>query len=564
MIQFNEDKQTETLDKLHSHEEERFVKRLAAQSGLEFIDLGLVSIQGDALRLVPKETSQEAELIPFAILNDTLSVAMRKPDSEATRNVLADLKEKGYTVQPFLTTTDSLKKGWQTYDDLSASFKTRRGTVDISNENIDTIRENVKTIQDVAKLVTDTLKKDTMSKTSELTENILGGALAVGASDIHIEPEEEAVRLRYRLDGVLQKIADIDYATYKSLMSRLKLVSGMKLNIASEAQDGRFSIDAGDTEIQIRSSVIPSPGGDSIVMRILDPSSIQVELKDLGIPDDLLVIFRREISKPNGMLLNTGPTGSGKTTTLYSFLREVNSPDVKILTIENPVEYHLEGVVQTQVDHDAGYDFLAGLRSAMRQDPDIIMVGEIRDEETANTAINAALTGHLVFSTLHTNDAAGTFPRLIDLGVDAKVITSAVTLSMAQRLVRKLCENCKKEAPIEGKDRETVDALLTSLGEKNEKYLTDLQTEKMWVPEGCDECNGLGYKGRLGIYEAILGDKAIEMVLRENPSIREIWEAAKPQGIPKLAEDGVVKALQGITSLEELRRVVDIDSHDAG
>ncbi|MEX0672589.1 MAG: GspE/PulE family protein [Candidatus Paceibacterota bacterium] len=562
IIQFDDENQEGTLSKLRTDEEDDFVQQLAAKTGMEFVDLTMKNIEGDAMQLVPKEVSQKAKLVPFAIVNNKVSIAMRQPNSEETQKVLSDLKEKGYVVNPFLTTTIGLEKGWRTYDDLSASFKTRRGTVDISNENIDAIREKVKTIQDVGELVSTTLEKDSMTKTSELTEHVLGGALAVGASDIHIEPEEEAVRLRYRLDGVLQKIADIDYPTYKSLMARFKLVSGMKLNVTSEAQDGRFSIDAGNAKIQIRSSVIPSPGGDSIVMRILDPSSIQVELKDLGIPPDLLTIFKREIQKPNGMLLNTGPTGSGKTTTLYSFLREVNSLDVKILTIENPVEYHLEGVVQTQVNHEAGYDFLAGLRSAMRQDPDIIMVGEIRDEETANTAINAALTGHLVFSTLHTNDAAGTFPRLIDLGVDAKVITSAVTLSMAQRLVRKLCEDCKKEAVIEGKDKETVDRLLASLREKNEKYLVDLQTEKMWVAGGCDKCNDLGYKGRLGIYEAILGDKAIEMALRDNPSIREIWEAAKPQGIPRLAEDGVIKALKGITSLEELRRVVDIDSEE--
>ena len=270
----------------------------------------------------------------------------------------------------------------------------------------------------------------------------------------------------------------------------------------------------------------------------------------------LLAVVEKEISKPNGMLLTTGPTGSGKTTTLYAFLRKIHTPGVKIITIEDPIEYHLPGIVQTQVEVAKHYTFASGLRSALRQDPDVMMVGEIRDEETAEIAINASLTGHLVFSTLHTNNAAGTFPRLIDLGINPKTMTSAISLAMAQRLVRKLCTVCKKEASIEGVLRERLEKLLATLP------ATAVPSQKtvMWTPVGCEKCNNTGYKGRTGIYEAIKADSAIEKTVQENPSEREIEEAARPQGIPTMAQDGLLKMLNGETSLEELERVVNLES----
>jgi type II secretory ATPase GspE/PulE/Tfp pilus assembly ATPase PilB-like protein len=255
------------------------------------------------------------------------------------------------------------------------------------------------------------------------------------------------------------------------------------------------------------------------------------------------------------MILTTGPTGSGKTTTLYAFLKKVRDPGIKIITIENPIEYHLPGIVQTQTDEKKEYTFLEGLRAVVRQDPDIIMIGEIRDNESASIAINSALTGHMVFSTLHTNDAAGTFPRLIDLGINPKVLTSAVSIAMAQRLVRKLCQTCRKEVVLQGKDKETVDRIVSTI------HTVDKipQTEKNFVAVGCPACNNTGYKGRLGVFEAILSDAAIEEVVNMNPSEREIKKAAEPQGILNMLQDGIIKVLQGTTSMEELRRVVDLD-----
>ena len=363
------------------------------------------------------------------------------------------------------------------------------------------------------------------------------------------------MRLRYRLDGVLTDVLSFDIETYGFLLSRIKLLSGLKLNIHNAAQDGRFSVSIEESDTEIRTSVLPGAYGESMVMRILDPSSIAVPLEELGIPENLQKILEHEISKPNGMILITGPTGSGKTTTLYAFLRKIHNPEVKIITIENPIEYHLPGIVQTQTEGEK-YTFASGLRSALRQDPDVIMVGEIRDKEVASTAVNAALTGHLVFSTLHTNNAAGTFPRLIDLDINPKIIGSAINIAMAQRLVRKLKDDYKKEVTLEGKDKETIDRILNSI---HDKSLIPKNTSTIFE---ATEDTPSAYRGRIGLFEAILVDEEIEKLVTENPSEREITRAAKKQGILTMAQDGVIKALQGVTSLSELRRVIDLEENN--
>ena len=295
---------------------------------------------------------------------------------------------------------------------------------------------------------------------------------------------------------------------------------------------------------------------ESVVLRILNPDTAQVNLEGHGIHPKLLAIFETQIKKPNGMILVTGPTGSGKTTTLYAFLKKIYSPEIKIITIENPVEYHLAGVVQTQTDTEKGYSFASGLRSALRQDPDVIMVGEIRDGETAEVAVNAALTGHLVLSTLHTNNAAGAFPRLIDLGVNPKVLSSALSISIGQRLVRVLCPDCKKEVTPSESDQKIIASVVDSITDRS--YLDGIQTALIWEAKGCQTCNASGYIGRIGIYEAILPTKEVEDVVLQNPSEREIEKAAGGQHILTMKQDGLIKVLTGVTSLSELARVIDL------
>jgi type II secretory ATPase GspE/PulE/Tfp pilus assembly ATPase PilB-like protein len=305
-------------------------------------------------------------------------------------------------------------------------------------------------------------------------------------------------------------------------------------------------------DIEVRTSILPGAYNESIVMRVLNPKSIGVPMENLGIPSKLLSIIEKEIEKPNGMLLTTGPTGSGKTTTLYAFLKKVHNPTVKIITIEDPIEYHLAGIVQTQVN-DKGYTFLDGLRSALRQDPDIIMIGEVRDSETAAISINSSLTGHLVFSTLHTNSAAGAFPRLIDLGINPKIMSSAINIVLAQRLVRKLCSFCKKEIPIEGDTKRKIDEVLQTIFDKNE---IPSMPANIFEENGCEKCNNTGYKGRIGIYEGMRVTPDIDKVIENNPSEEEIEKVAASQGILTMKQDGIIKILKGITSIDELERVI--------
>jgi len=554
-LKFDDEKEEEELHDIREAEEEDVIKRLSDRYGLPYINLMPISIENDALRLVPEKEARAAKIAPFGVTGKKLSLALFSPNMPETQTMLAALKEQGFILTLYMASTKSLEKAWYHYKEISSGLASKKGTVDIEPEELAAARDRIHSLPDAAALIKETIEKKA-GRASEVFEIILAGAFGAGASDIHLEPEEAYIRLRYRLDGVLQEVMTFAPEVYRLILSRVKLLSGLKLNVRDMAQDGRFSVEFAETQIEIRTSILPGSYGESIVLRILDPKSISVPLEDLGIHPTLLEVLMREISKPNGMLLTTGPTGSGKTTTLYAFLRKIHTPDIKIITIEDPIEYHLAGIVQTQVETEKHYTFAAGLRASLRQDPDIIMVGEIRDEETAEIAINASLTGHLVFSTLHTNNAAGTYPRLIDLGVNPKVISSAISVSMAQRLIRKLCQFCKQEKPIEGVEKERIDRITESIVNK---ALIPAE-RKMWIPKGCEKCNKTGFKGRSGVYEAIIADHAIEDAINKNPSEREIIAAAKPQGILNMRQDGIIKVLTGVTSMDELQRVIDLDA----
>jgi type IV pilus assembly protein PilB len=558
MVHFDEARSDERLKNLRRREEEELAETLAAHHGVPYLDLTTHPINIDALRLIKEAEARDAEVAVFNAVDKEVDVAVLSPKNEKAIAVVEGLKQKGFIPRVVMVSHQSLNKVWNRYKDLSYSFETKSGALDISNEQILEIVHSVQSLEDIKRMIAEVIGMKKAYRISRILEIILAGASALKASDIHLEPEAGDVRLRYRLDGVLTDVLHLDKDTYELMVSRVKLISELKLNIKEKAQDGRFSIKLGESEIEVRTSLLPGPYGESIVLRVLNPDSIAVELDKLGIHEKLLEILKKEVKKPNGMILTTGPTGSGKTTTLYAFLKKIYSPEIKVITIENPIEYHLTGIVQTQTEPDKGYTFAEGLRSALRQDPDVIMVGEIRDSETAEVAVNAALTGHLVLSTLHTNNAAGAFPRLLDLGINSKVMSSAINISIAQRLVRTLCEKCKKEVVLEGKAKETVERVLGEIADP--AYLTNVQKEKIWAPVGCPECNGLGYKGRIGVYEAVMMDAAIEKVVIENPSERDIRSAAKPQKLLTLAQDGVLKALQGITTLDELDRVVNLSA----
>lgn len=554
MVKFDEEKQKKRLQELHIEEAESVAKILSEKYGVPYIDLTTVPINTDALRLVPEEEARAAKVAVFKIVGKQTHIAAHSPESERTISILNSLKGRGLIPLLYIVSDRSLERAWERYKEISYAKESEEGVFNISNELITNYVEKLKTIASVKLLIEDALKDKKKYQTTGLIETFVSGALGTEASDIHIEPEENNVRLRFRLDGVLQDVVFFEHVVYRLVNSRIKLISGLKLNVKEEAQDGRFSIKLKDIEIGVRTSVIPGAYGETIVMRLLNPDTIKIPFESLGIEEELLKVFEHEIEKPNGMILNTGPTGSGKTTTLYSFLRKVQTPGINIITIEDPIEYHLSGITQTQTNDDKGYTFLTGLRSSLRQDPDVIMVGEIRDKETAETAIHASLTGHLVLSTLHTNSAAGAIPRLIDLGVNPKIIGSALNLCIAQRLVRLLCSVCKKKDKPTGEEIKIIDSILKTI--QREKITGPYE---IWRPVGCDTCNGIGYKGRIGVFEAVLMDKEIEKLTTENPSEREIKQSASArQGLLDMRQDGILKVLRGVTTLEELGRVVDL------
>lgn len=499
----------------------------------------------------------------FKKIGKELHVAVLSTEHPDTQAELEHLG-KDYRVITYLASHQSLEKAWSRYEDVRLTEQATGGMVDISPSSLADIAEQIQGHDDIRELLREATSRK-QGKTTRVIEIILGSAIALKASDVHFEPEESSVRLRLRQDGVLGDVATINRDLYQRVVSRLKIVSDLKITNVRQAQDGRFSIAYQDSEIEVRVSTVPSAYGESIVMRILDPRGLTVSFDGLGIEPKLLEILKNEIKKPNGLILTTGPTGSGKTTTLYSFLKYIYQPEIKVITIEDPIEYHLEGISQTQVDHKKGYDFLAGLRAALRQDPDTIMVGEIRDNETATIAINASLTGHMVFSTLHTNNAAGTIPRLLDLGISPDVLASGLTVSIAQRLVRKLCSDCKQSASPSDTDRRLVMRVLSGAKAYNKdlSQLADVPLDKMTVftATGCGKCGGTGYKGRIGVFEAILMDEKLQDILETSPSERDVWRASQGQGLLTMAEDGVIKLLTGITSMEELKKVVDIEGY---
>jgi len=549
---FDNEAQDAKLAALREKEEEDLAQVLSSRYGLTYTDLGVVPIGVEALRLVPEEKAKEAQAIAFAKVAKQVSVAMHNPGNPAVDPLLADLESRGFILTKFLVSTKSINKGIARYADLAYAHSSETGTFDISGDELTKLSQELTTLAALRARLTTTLAEKKGAQVSKIFEQVLAAAFVMKASDIHIEPEEEDVRLRLRIDGILTDTFSFDNNVHRYLNSRIKLLSGLKLNVDNRAQDGRFTVVLNGAEIEIRTSVIPGNYGESVVLRLLDPRTIQKALGEIGINDKLLSKLKNEIRRPTGMLLNTGPTGSGKTTSLYTFMREIHSPEIKIVTIEDPVEYHVQGIVQTQVGKD--YTFASGLRSVLRQDPDVIMVGEIRDAEVAETAMQAALTGHFVFSTLHTNNAAGTFPRLVDLGIDPKVFASAVTVAMAQRLVRTLDEATKKARPITPEEKVVVETVLSTL------------TDRSLIPASMDTVydavsdgeGSTGYKGRMGIHEAIFMDEQLGEFLRDNPSENDISKHVLRQGYPTLAQDGILKILQGKTTFEELRRVVDL------
>jgi type IV pilus assembly protein PilB len=425
------------------------------------------------------------------------------------------------------------------------------GEVKFKNERIIQIKNAIKNIIDLGKEIEANLTKEI----TQILEICLAGSIVLDASDIHIEKEEKKAKMRIRTDGMLRDVFYFESPVYHGLLSRIKLLSKIKLNIIDRAQDGRFTVLFGQMPIEIRVSILPSEYGESIVMRTLNPESL-IEIESLGVREDIFQVLEKEIQQPNGMIIVTGPTGCGKTTTLYAILKRIQSPEIKIITLEDPIEYHLKGINQTQVNAKKGYDFANGLRAIIRQDPDVILIGEIRDLETASVALQAAMTGHLVLTTLHANDAAGTIARLQALGEKTTNIAPAINLAIAQRLVRKVCKKCAVFSKISEQEIQFFKKELKRISKKTEVPKINAALK---IPHakagGCENCNFSGYEGRIGLYEFFLNDSEIENFILKSVSISGLREMARKKGMVSIREDGLIRVIQGETTVEEINRV---------
>lgn len=538
------------LRQLRFKDKEREVESKAASIGLPYFNLQGFPINPDSVGVIAEDDSRSLGIVCFWYSMGDLRVGVINPESpqviEALQKMAVELHEEP---KVYLISFESLRIAQETYKRVPRRGKMTNG-VEIGSAELAELSDQIKNLKDIEA----GFKNAT---TTSAVVVMIAGALKTKASDIHVEAGAIDVQLRYRIDGVLYPVANIARPTYSKMVSRLKLLSGLKINISDAPQDGRFTIkqEQGDN-VDVRVSTLPTAHGESVVMRLLQWGRHGLTFDQLGFEGQARRDLEEQIKKSHGMILSTGPTGAGKTTTLYSILQILNEPGVKIITIEDPIEYRLPGINQSQVEPKRNYTFASGLRSIVRQDPDVVMVGEIRDFETADIAVNAAQTGHLVLSTLHTNSAAGTVPRLINMGVQPFLIPSSINAILGQRLVRRLCQSCKQIDKPEASVIEKIKSTLSVLPVSDQSRLP---TEWIFYKAvGCAECQDLGYRGQIGIYEVLIMNKAIEdAIINSHPTERSLSELATTEGMVTMLQDGLLKVLSGVTSLEEIWRVTE-------
>jgi len=510
--------------------EEAVAAALSAQARVKYVDLGQYTPQSEATKLIPENFARQHFLVPLSYVGKVLVVAMANPldiitIDELRRMSKGPVEVVGATQSEVLEALDraygvGVGAGWSEVVDQSLRHvMARRGAGAVAE--------------------TDVAQEPPIIR---LVDSLITRAIQDGATDVHVEPEERLIRNRFRVDGILRQGPDIPKELQGAVTARIKVMSSLDIAENRLPQDGRIDFQFGGRQIDIRVSTFPTIRGENLVLRILDRGKLVLGLEQLGYSPDHLTLFKRVLQSPNGIILVSGPTGSGKTTTLYSALSYLNSEERNIITIEDPVEYEIPGIRQSQINVKAGLTFATGLRHILRQDPDVIMVGEMRDEETVDVAVRSALTGHLVFSTLHTNDAAGAIPRLTDMGAAPFLLASALVMIVGQRLVRSICVGCKEEA-------EADPVLLRRLGlEAKDDQL------KFYRGKGCDKCGMTGYRGRIGIFELLRVTPEMTPLILERADSGSLQRAARAQGMRTMLEDGIRKALRGTTTLEEVAR----------
>ncbi len=531
-----------TLNEVNRKMQEDESKAKATSLGMPYVDLHNFPIDFNVLALIDEAEAQQLQAVVFFKEQSDLRLGAVNPNLPALQHKVAEFSQHN-KVTVYVISPKSFEETFRLYKKIIKPKLTQDKTLTLKTNT--SYRSHLESLKDSR------LQLNTTA--SEFMEIIFGVALEFNASDIHLEPEEHLIKLRFRVDGVLQDVLHLPKELEKSIVARIKILSGLKLNITNQAQDGRLTFYLGKQAMDVRVSVLPSNFGEELVMRILGTNHQTLKISSLGLSSVNEALLRKILARPNGMIITTGPTGSGKTTTLYSCLNELNNPGVKIITLEDPVEYRLEGIVQTPIDHTHDFDFAKALRAVLRQDPDIVMVGEIRDQETAETAMQSALTGHLVLTTLHTNDASGAIPRLINMGVKPFVLAPALSLVIAQRLVRRICPNCKVKAVLAPHVLEKVMYILKAIPSKTAGLVPKEIT--FFHSSGCEACGGLGYKGRVGIYEFLENTEAIQALIFKQGSMSEFKQVALKQGMLTMAQDGLLKALAGLTDVEEVFRV---------
>lgn len=527
--------------------EEDIIRAKAKFLRVDFVDLDNTAFSPEALSFVPKSVAEKYALVPFYFdkKNNILSVAMSNPLDLETIEFIE--KKSGLKVKAVM----ALPKQIDFF--VSEKYEREQG---ITSEVTKALKERTKTKDEVASK--SKRKVSSEAPVAKIVNTILEFAVKSRSSDIHIEPQEENIRIRYRIDGILQEKYLLPRNVHEAVVSRIKILSNLKIDEKRVPQDGRFMFMYNDKEVDLRVSTMPTTYGEKVVMRLLRKAKKVPSLPDLGLRGRSLKNLNDAVKRPHGIIIVCGPTGSGKTTTLYSVLNIISTPGVNVSTIEDPVEYQIDGINQVQVNRQAGLTFSTALRSFLRQDPDIIMVGEIRDTETAELAINAALTGHLVFSTLHTNDATGAPPRLLDMGVEPFLLVSSLTCVVAQRVIRKVCPNCVKFVPVDKKLEEDFKQVLGPIyGAVTDKWKKD--GKELTVPQvvGCDKCNNTGYLGRIGIFEVMPISEKIGKMVVEKAAASEIAKQAMEEGMLTMKQDGYVKVLEGVSTIEEVLRVAE-------
>lgn len=513
----------------------QIVKAKAALYNIPYIDLSTIPSNPEALSILPQEVAERFKVFPVSVDKQSKQLVLAMADPLDLTAIEFIEQKTGYRVRPEAAEETRITDAINTKYSTSLSQEVTEALKEVEPEEEKTL--------DITK--TGFIREE---KVAEIVKHILEYAVKSRASDIHIEPEEKATRVRYRIDGILQEKLTIPRGLHDALVSRIKILSGMKIDEKRVPQDGRFNFKSGDANVDLRVSTLPTTWGEKVVMRLLKKSGGVPELPELGLRGTALKRLQESILRPHGIILICGPTGSGKTTTLYSIISKLNTSKVNIMTLEDPIEYKIPGVNQVQVNPTAGLTFASGLRSFLRQDPNIILVGEIRDKETMELAIQASLTGHLVFSTLHTNDASGALPRLLDMGAEPYLLASSMTAIVAQRVVRKIHEKCKYSyVP----DQKVVEDIKNVLG----PLYKDGSDIKLWKGKGDPEDGNSGYYGRIGIFEVLPITETIgSLILKREPSTT-IEEEAVKEGMVTLKQDGYMKALEGITTLEEVLRV---------